>query len=38
MDVLERMKTTQITKRHLLQLQMKLGNLKEAMSKNYHVA
>ena len=30
----ERMKTTQITKKHLLQQQMKLNNLRDAMSKN----
>ena len=30
----ERMKITQITKRHLMQLQLKLDNLKEAMSKH----
>ena len=28
------MKTMQIEKRHLMQLQMKLENLKEAMSNN----
>ena len=33
----ERMKTMQITKRHLMQLQLKLDNLKEAMNKNLHV-
>ena len=30
----ERKKTMQITKRHLMQLQLKSDNLKEAMSKN----
>ena len=33
----ERMNTMQITKRHLMQLRLKLDNLKEAMSKNWHV-
>ena len=28
---------THIIKRHLMQLRMKLDNLKEAMSKNLHV-
>ena len=27
----ERMKTTQITKKHLVQLRLKLGNIKDAM-------
>ena len=31
-DVPERMTTTQITKRHLMQLQLKLDNIKEAIS------
>ena len=35
--VSERMKTTQIAKRHLMQLRLKLDNLKEAMSTNLHV-
>ena len=30
----ERMKAMQITKRHLMQLQLKLDSLKEAVSKN----
>ena len=30
-------KTMQNTKRHLMQLQLKSDNLKEAMSKNWHV-
>ena len=30
----ERKKTMQITKRHLMQLQLKSDNLKEAMNKN----
>ena len=30
----ERMKTTQIKKKHLLQQQIKLNNLRDAMSKN----
>ena len=30
----EMMKTMQITKRHLMQLQLKLDNLKEGMNKN----
>ena len=33
-DVPERKKTMQITKRHLMQLRLKLDNLKEVMSKN----
>ena len=33
----ERKKTMQNTKRHLMQLQLKSDNLKEAMSKNWHV-
>ena len=32
--VLERKKTMQIIERHLMQLQLKLDDLKEAMSKN----
>ena len=36
-EQLERTKTSQITKRHLMQLRLKLDNLKEAMSKNWHV-
>ena len=33
----ERMKTTQVIKRHSMQLRLKSDNLKEAMSQNWHV-
>ena len=33
----QNVKTMQITKTHLMQLQLKLDELKEAMSKNWHV-
>ena len=37
-DISERTKTMQVTKRNLMQLRLKLDDLKEAMSKNKHMS